>query len=429
MALRLAIAALFLLLPTACVTTRVVRLDTGQGTPLEYRPPISSRAVKVNEGAFEEALARLVLEASLDIRNSQTGWLVRASYPGNDAYKHSGHLLRKSFGGMCKAGQPRDDCLSLLDDMMGLSEWDKLVVAVGLSLDPLRESIAEAVEATLAPQLFYGLIGTGLVVWVTLAANPEPVFTKAAAIVSAVMLIYLGVDAFLEVVNASLELKRATDRATTYEELEEAGQRFGRVVGPQLARVFVLAVTMVVSHGMVGGSAWLASRLSTLPSFSEAAVLGASQVGIRLADVGQVSTVAIVEGNIAITLAPTAVATMAGSHDSGHPGRVGSPAKATHYRETFFAAHPALRDKVIVHHAVEQQVLKRYPGLFTEAEIHSLNNLRGIPKSINPDLHLSKIRRAWNDFYRTHPHPTKQEVLDFASQLDRLFGSIFEPPL
>ncbi len=88
-----------------------------------------------------------------------------------------------------------------------------------------------------------------------------------------------------------------------------------------------------------------------------------------------------------------------------------------------------MRDKVVVHHAVEQQVLKRYPGLFTDAEIHSLNNLRGIPKAINPDLHLSKIRRAWNDFYRTHPHPTKQEVLDFASQLDKLFGSIFEPPL
>jgi lipopolysaccharide/colanic/teichoic acid biosynthesis glycosyltransferase len=88
-----------------------------------------------------------------------------------------------------------------------------------------------------------------------------------------------------------------------------------------------------------------------------------------------------------------------------------------------------LRDKVIVHHAVEQQILKRYPGLFTEAEIHSLKNLRGIPKSANPDLHLSKIRRAWNDFYRTHARTTKQEVLDFAGHLDEQFGAFFEPPL
>ncbi len=45
--------------------------------------------------------------------------------------------------------------------MAGLSEWDKLGVALGLSLDPMRESIARAVEETLAPQLFYG-VGHGV---------------------------------------------------------------------------------------------------------------------------------------------------------------------------------------------------------------------------------------------------------------------------
>jgi hypothetical protein len=172
------------------------------------------------------------------------------------------------------------------------------------------------VEDTLAPQLFYGLIGTGLVTWVVLAANPEPVFTKAAAIVSAVMLIYLGVDAFLELVKASFELKRATDRATTFEELEEASQRFGRVVGPKVARVLVLAVTVVVSQGLGGGGAWLASRLSMLPRFSEAAAVGVSQVGIRLGAVEQVSAVAVVEGRLVITLAPTVVA-MTGGRAAG----------------------------------------------------------------------------------------------------------------
>ena len=159
-------------------------------------------------------------------------------------------------------------------------------------------------ENTLAPQLFYTVIATGLITWAVLAANPEPVFTKAAAIVSALLLIYLGVETFLELVDASRELKRATDKATTWEELEQAGQRFANRVGPEVARVFVLAVTVVVSHGMNGGAAWLASRLSMLPSFSEAAAMGASQVGIILANVGEVSAVAVVEGNLVITLAP-----------------------------------------------------------------------------------------------------------------------------
>jgi hypothetical protein len=323
MASRLSIAVLLVSLLSACATTRVVRLDTGQGAPREYRPPTWDYSVKVGTDEFEQALARLVLEMPLALRPAQQSGLVRASYPAHGADTRWQRLMGKSFGGLCKAGQRREDCLSLLDDVMGLSEWDKLGVALGLSFEPMRESISQSVENTLAPQLFYTVIATGLVTWVVLAANPEPVFTKAAAIVSALMLIYLGVETFLEVVKASLELKRATDKATTPEELEEAGQRFARRVGPQVASVFVLAVTVVVSQGMTGGAALLASRLSMLPGASEAAALGASQVGVNLANVGQVSAVAVVDGNLAITLAPTAVAMAARGIGNGGAAAAG----------------------------------------------------------------------------------------------------------
>ncbi|PTL75476.1 hypothetical protein [Vitiosangium sp. GDMCC 1.1324] len=316
MASRLTAAIVLLALLSACASQRVVRLDTGQGEPLEYRPP-SNKSVKVDEEAFEEALTQLVLEVPLTLRPSQQGWLVRASYPSNDEGTRWQSLMSKSFGGICEPGQRKETCLSLLDDLMGLSKWDKLGVALGLSIDPLKESISKAVEKTLAPQLFYTVIATGLISWAVLAANPEPVFTKAAAIVSAALLIYLGVETFLELVDASRELKWATDRATTWEELERASKRFANRVGPEVARVFVLAVTVVVSHGMTGGSAWLASRLAMLPSFSEAAALGASQLRLTLSEIGQVSAVAVsAEGTITITLAPTAVA-MTGQGPSG----------------------------------------------------------------------------------------------------------------
>ena len=140
-----------------------------------------------------------------------------------------------------------------------------------------------------------------------MAANPEPVFTKGAAIVSALLLIYLGVETFLEVVSASQELKRATDRATTWEELDHAGQRFANRIGPKVARLLVLVVTVVVSQGMTGGAAFLASRLSMLPSFSEAAAVGAPALGLNLANVGQVSSVAVAGSAIVISLPATAV--------------------------------------------------------------------------------------------------------------------------
>jgi hypothetical protein len=423
---RLGIATLLVLL-SACSPTRVVLLKTGVGSPLEHRPSSWKGSVAVDEDDFGAFLALQVLEAPLEVRPHPHGQFVRASYSGNDTAKPWHLMLRKGIGGMCAAGQRTEDCISLLDDVMGLSRDEKLVVALGLSFSPLRESISEAVQDTLAPQLFYSLIATSLVSWVVLAANPEPVFTKSAAFVSALMLIYLGGDTFLDVLKASLELRQASVVATTLEELEEASQRFARVVGPKVARVLVLAVTIVATRGMMGGSAWLASRLPALPHFPEAAALGASQFRLNLASLEQVSSVAVVQGNIVITLAPTAVAMAMGTGGTGPNGR--RDTAVTNYRETFFSAHPSLRDKVVVHHAVEQQVLTRYPGLFTEAELHSLSNLRGIPKAINPDLHLSKIRRAWNDFYRAHARPTKQQVLDYAAQLDRQFGAIFEPPL
>ena len=89
------------------------------------------------------------------------------------------------------------------------------------------------------------------------------------------------------------------------------------------------------------------------------------------------------------------------------------------YREVFFSAFPHLRGQVVVHHAIEQQVLRRFPGLFTRAEIDALDNLRGIPKAVNNTLHLSDIRRAWNEFYRRFPNPTKDQVIKFAENADR----------
>nr|WP_224360772.1 hypothetical protein [Hyalangium versicolor] len=318
MASRLTVAVVLLALLNACASQRVVCLDTGQEAPIEYRPPTSNKSVRVGAEAFEEALTQWVLNAPLTLRPPQQGGLVRASYPSDASDARWQSLMSKSFGGICEPGQRKESCLSLLDDVMGLSKWDKLGVALGLSLDPLKESIAKAVEKTLAPQLFYTVIATGLITWAVLAANPEPVFTKAAAVVSAALLIYLGVETFLELVDASRELKWASDRATTWEELERASKRFANRVGPEVARVFVLAVTVVVSHGMAGGSAWLASRLAMLPSFTEAAALGSSQLRLTLSEIGQVSAVAVsADGTITITLAPTAVAMTAGKTISG----------------------------------------------------------------------------------------------------------------
>ena len=99
------------------------------------------------------------------------------------------------------------------------------------------------------------------------------------------------------------------------------------------------------------------------------------------------------------------------------------------YKKTFFDENPYLKGKVVVHHAVEQQVQRRYPGLVNDSEMHSLENLRGIPNEKNGDLHLSKIRKEWNRFYKTNPNPSKDDLLNKTTEIDQMFGSEFNPPL
>jgi len=100
------------------------------------------------------------------------------------------------------------------------------------------------------------------------------------------------------------------------------------------------------------------------------------------------------------------------------------------YRKTFFEAFPELKDgDYVIHHAIEQQVLKNLPGIVTESEIHSLLNLRGIPKSVNSDIHLRRIRAEWDDFYLENPNPTKEQLLQKAKEIDDLLGAQFYPPV
>lgn len=97
------------------------------------------------------------------------------------------------------------------------------------------------------------------------------------------------------------------------------------------------------------------------------------------------------------------------------------------YRATFLKAHPELAGQVVVHHAVERQAVLRYPGVVTDSEINSLENLRGIPNDLNNELHLSQIRRAWNQFYRMNRIATQEQLIKKANEIDDNYEEQFLP--
>lgn len=76
-------------------------------------------------------------------------------------------------------------------------------------------------------------------------------------------------------------------------------------------------------------------------------------------------------------------------------------------------------------------MLERFPGLFKEAEIQAYENLRGIPNKLNSSVHLSAIRKEWNNFYKMIDkglvEPTKEAFQNKATEIDKMFGYLFNP--
>jgi hypothetical protein len=82
-----------------------------------------------------------------------------------------------------------------------------------------------------------------------------------------------------------------------------------------------------------------------------------------------------------------------------------------------------------VHHAIEQQWFRNFPDVLSPIEMNGIGNLRGIPIGVNNTLHLSDIRKAWNQFGRDYPDPTLEDFERMRDEIDRKYGCQFLPPV
>ncbi|ATB33866.1 hypothetical protein MEBOL_007367 [Melittangium boletus DSM 14713] len=105
------------------------------------------------------------------------------------------------------------------------------------------------------------------------------------------------------------------DRATTFTELRAAGERYGKLMGRNAARAFAMLAMAAIGNTAPG----LAAKVPKLPGSMQAAVQAETQVGIRLAAVGEVKTVAVSAETVTIALAPGAVAMKAIRDLGGEP--------------------------------------------------------------------------------------------------------------
>lgn len=97
----------------------------------------------------------------------------------------------------------------------------------------------------------------------------------------------------------------------------------------------------------------------------------AYDVGYTLGSIGADVALAVVPGVAAGKIAAVRRVRRIADAIPPKPAAFGT-STSRNYRATFFSAFPGTKGSVVVHHAVEKEVLKKYPGVVSGSEIHSL---------------------------------------------------------
>jgi hypothetical protein len=139
--------------------------------------------------------------------------------------------------------------------------------------------------------------------YLVLLAVPEPVSKGIAAVLTAAFIAWVGFDTFWSLLVGFKDLVEEADGATTFAELQQAGERYGKVMGRNAARAFVMLATAAIGSTAAG----LATKVPTLPGAAQAATQAGTQLGIRLSAVEAVTAVAVSADAVTVSVAAGAV--------------------------------------------------------------------------------------------------------------------------
>jgi hypothetical protein len=293
-------------------------------THIHLSPPTRFGAVRVSDFELNEALTSLVLNMPLRVAGSHFPFylhrkLALASVPlTGEAWRTP---LARSYGGFCERQGTPGDCLGLFKDGPGLDGEDKRDLALALSVNAALEARDVELRGMFSTTQLWTTLSITLIGYMALVAAPEPVSKGVAAALALLMWGYLGWELF-ELVEAYFQLWEEAAEASTFAELREAGDRFGKVIGPNSVRILLLLGTAAV-----GETAALVSRAPKLPGFAKAAGSLKSHVGIRdvltAAQEADKVKVAVAEGTFSVVLPANVVSMVA----RGPPVRTDPPKK------------------------------------------------------------------------------------------------------
>jgi hypothetical protein len=342
--------ALFLVLLLGCSSVPRVPVveDAGQGMAVVHIPRTADlHPVELEEEEFQEAVRRLAREVRLTGTPRQMAERAFQMDPQSGNYTY---LMREKKMVPDGPGEPWDGTLTQKDlelaeryrlwcqsayhfygdclggalvagrylDMRGRYVW-ALAMSKSPVLDEMKKALGEMVEFRALMSAALWMLGSILLIMAL-----TPVAPGLVAVLGVGMLLYVGYDTLRNLVTGWGDLTEAAKAATTFEELREAGERFGTIIGRESARAFAMLLVAAI-----GSTAQLfAAKVPTLPGSAQVAMQAEGQAGISLSALGAVQEIAITAEGVSVTVAATAMTMGA----SGSGGR--APCVETHHIAT-----------------------------------------------------------------------------------------------
>jgi hypothetical protein len=241
----------------------------------------------------------------------------------------------RDYRGWCsRAHGFEGDCLGgALVGGLYLDLQGRYMLALALSKSPvipeMQAALGEMVSVKALMNAALWMIMTVLV----LLAIPEPVTKGIAASLALALVLWVGVETLYNLVTGWLELTHEVMYATTFDELRAAGEKYGKLIGRDAARIFAMLAVAALGQTAQGFSA----KVQTLPGSAQVSAQAETQFGFSVAAVGEVETVAVTAEGFSVTLPPGAVAMAA------QPARSGGKCIETHHIATICNDKSSLR--------------------------------------------------------------------------------------
>jgi hypothetical protein len=279
---------------------RVLSSDTGPQEPVEvskqdFLRTMRMLAAEIPPSAQPMETARWLMEGELhaDLRAEvDRGRVVRLMPLEDGTPMEAASIadMARGYRGLCQEDFGGGDCLGLFNDGPVLTRKDLRTLALALSLRHVLKETQVALRDLVSPRALVSMVVWTGCFYLLLWLLPEPVSKALAASLTLALLAWLPAHILWNLMDGWAALVHEVDRATSYEQIEQAAERFRKLMGENTAQVLV----MLLTAALAGGAAKFAAKLPKLPGFGRAAEWAEAQ-GLKLAQAGEVEAVAAAE--------------------------------------------------------------------------------------------------------------------------------------